>query len=159
MSLYIIEVLTASLAEIIETRSPPHLEYKPQPSVYSCWSCLLCSHTADRSQTVMQKLFAACIGKPECTTIPAPSWKSASMEHQWLLVLYLGWSGRGQVADSRKWWIGCHYCNKRKQISPRPILKLRIKGALPIVGLGPWLLTVQYGCYCRQTSLILFLYA
>ena len=89
--------------------SLPHLENECQQSVNNIWSCFLGNHTADRLQSVIKEFSAAFISKTDCNTLPAPSWKWASTEHQPFLVMYLGLSVGQKVAHSHKWSISCLY--------------------------------------------------
>jgi len=139
--------------------SLPYHENKRQWSVNNCWSCILGNLGCDRLPTVIQESLAAIIGKTDCDTLPAPSWKWASMEHQQCLVVYLGYYGVRQVANSHNGIIGCLYRQKRKRHAPCPILIMCINGVSTIVGLPSWLITVRCGCYGLYTLFWLLLYA
>jgi hypothetical protein len=88
--LYIIKLLSAFIGKIITTRSLPHLNNGCQLSVNDSWSCVLGNHTTDMLQSVIKLFLAALIGKTDCNTLPAPSWKCASTEHQQFLVISPG---------------------------------------------------------------------
>jgi len=61
-----------------------------QWSVNNFWSCVLGNHTSDRLYLVINVFLPAFIGKTDCNTLHAPSWKWASTEQQRFLVMHLG---------------------------------------------------------------------
>jgi len=84
------EFLATVIGKEIAIPSLPHREYECQQSNNNSWSCILGNHTANRLQSVIQELLAAIINKTDCITVPAPSWKSASTEHQKFPVMHPG---------------------------------------------------------------------
>jgi len=112
-----------------------------------------------RLQVVINKVLAAFIGQRESTTLLAPSWKWASMEHQRFLVMYLGSSGGWYVAHSHKLSIGCHWRQKKKWNAPCPIMIMSMNGVSTIVGVPLWLIAAGCGRYCLYTWFWLFWYA
>jgi len=61
-----------------------------QRSVNDFWSCVLGNHTSDKLSLLIKVFLAAFIGKTDCNTLPAPSWKWASTERQWFVVMRPG---------------------------------------------------------------------
>jgi len=74
--------------------SLPHLENEQQWSVNNSWSCIFGKLGGDRLQIVINGILAASIGKRECETLHASSWKWVSMDCQRLLAFHHGWSQR-----------------------------------------------------------------
>ena len=68
-----------------------------QRSINKFWSCVLENHTSDRLYLVIKVFLPVFIGKTDCNTLSAPSWKWASMERQQLFALHHGWSQRKAV--------------------------------------------------------------
>jgi len=76
------------LAKMWATRFLPHLEHVHQQSINNFCSSIFGNLSGDWLQTVINVVLAAFIGDSETDTLPAPSWKWASTESQWFLVLH-----------------------------------------------------------------------
>jgi len=137
----------------------PHHENEHQRSLNDYWSCILGDDTSDTVYSVIREFLAAFIGKTECNTLHAPSWKWASIEYQQLLVMYLGYSGGRQVAHCHKLIIDCLYRQKWKWNASCPIFKMSVNRLSMIVRLPSWLITVPCGSYCLYISFWLLLYS
>jgi len=148
-----------SLAKIISKHYLPHLENQLQWSVNDYWSCVPGNHTPDRLQAVIKEWKDAFLGNTDCDTLPAPSWKWASTEPQWLLFVYLRYYGVRQVANSHKRSIGCLYRQKGQWNAPCPIVEMWGNGMSMIFVLSSWLITGWCGRWGIYTSFWLLLYA
>jgi hypothetical protein len=84
-----------------------------QHSVNDSWSRILDNLGGNRLRLAIDEVLNAIIGKTKSETLPAPSGKLASMEHQQFLVMYLGYPGGRQVAHCHKCGIGCLHRQKR----------------------------------------------
>jgi len=117
-----------------------------QRSINDCWSSVLGNHTSNRLYLVIKVFLLAFIGKTDCNTLPAPSWKWASTERQRLLVMHLGKSHLRQVVVSHKVIFACLYRLNRLQYPPFPIMKMSVNGASTICGHASWEITPLIGC-------------
>jgi len=63
-----------------------------QQSVNNCWLCILDNLGGNRLQIVIKEVLGAFIGNRESETLPAPSWKWASMKCQESLAFHYGQS-------------------------------------------------------------------
>jgi hypothetical protein len=70
--------------------SLPYHGNEGQRSVKDIWLSVLGNDTSERVYSVIKEFLAAFIGKTECNTLHAPSWKWVSMERQRLVVMYHG---------------------------------------------------------------------
>jgi len=144
--LYIIEVFAAFKVETITSCTLRHCANEHQHNVNDFWSSLLWNHTADRLQSVIKPFLASSIGKTDCNTPPAVSWKWGSREHKQFLVMRASQSHRRQVVFSPKENPGRLYRQTRLHYPHCPILKRSVNGASTIVGHESWVIWGSTRC-------------
>jgi len=81
-------------AEETVTHSLPHLENKCQRSVNNCWSGMSVKYRVIWSLLDILKVLAIILGNRDIGTLPARSWKWASIDSQQVGALHRGWSKR-----------------------------------------------------------------
>jgi len=79
------------MGKIIDTWTLPHPENDYQQSVKDFWLCIMGTVSGDWLWTSMNDVLAAFTVKNNSDTLPAPTCKFTSTEHQQSLALYLGY--------------------------------------------------------------------
>jgi len=116
------------------------------------WTCVLGNNTSDRVYWVIKEFLASFIGKTDCNTLHAPSWKWASTGRQQCLVMRPGKLHLWQSIFSHKGIFGCLYRQNRFQFPLYLIMKIRVNGASTMVGHVSWVICGATGCTLSWTD-------
>jgi len=132
-------------AKTIATSSLPHAENEHQWSINDIWFCILGNLPGDWLQTSINEIVASFSGKNNSYTLPATSWKWASMERQQFLVSHLGYSRCWFVAIIHIRCLGSHSSQHSAQHMSYPIIQMIFNRASTIDPLAYWVMKALRG--------------